>query len=42
MQFYFDYSYSDPDPMLDLEAVEEEQRIAHDLHNGFICTVELV
>jgi hypothetical protein len=41
MQFYYDNVYSDPDPMLDIEAVEQEQQVAFDLHNGYLCTVEL-
>lgn len=31
----------DPDPMLDIEATEQEQQAAYDLHNGYLCTVEL-
>lgn len=39
MQFYFDSIYSDPDPMLDIIILEEEQQAAQDL--GYVCTVEL-
>ena len=35
------FSDFDPDPMLDIEAVEQEQQAAYDLHNGYLCTVEL-
>lgn len=39
MSFYFDsYSYSDPDPMLDIDALSEEQRAAHEL--GYICFID--
>ena len=42
MHFYYDNVFSDPDPMLDIEATEQEQQAAYDLHNGYLCTVELV
>jgi hypothetical protein len=35
------FSDFDPDPMLDIEAAEQEQQAAFDFHNGYLCTVEL-
>jgi hypothetical protein len=33
--------YADTDSMIDLIALEQEQRAAYDLHHGYLCTVEL-
>lgn len=39
--FYSDSdSTLDFDPMLDLQAQEEEAQAVSDLHNGYLCTVE--